>query len=62
MQKHGREQRRNRVARQDVDRDRGPLVDEGIAALQLEKEDQRVDEDNDAGGDGIVHPAPRCVS
>ncbi len=62
VEKHGGEQGGEGVAGGDVGGDGGPLVDEGVAALELEKEDESVEDDEDDGGDGKVYPASRCVS
>ena len=62
MEKHGGDQGDEAVAGADVGGDGGPLVDEGVAALEFEKEDDYVEHDDDDGGDGKVEPAPRYVS
>jgi hypothetical protein len=62
MEKHGGEQGDEAVAGADVSRDGGPLVDEGVAALEFEEPDKNVEDDDDDGGDGKVDPAPRYVS
>ena len=62
VEKHGGEEGGDGVAGEDVGGDGGPLLDEVVSALQLQEEDEDVDDDDDGGNDGIVHPAPRCVS
>ena len=62
MQKHRGEQGDEAVARADVGGNGGPLVDEGVAALEFEEPDEDVEDDDDDRGDGKVDPTPRYVS
>ena len=62
VEEHGGEQGDEAVAGADVGGDGGPLVDEGVAALELEEPDEEVEGDEEDGGVGKVGPAPGYVS
>jgi len=57
MQEHGGEQGDERVAGMDVGGNGGPSVDEGVAALEFEEPDEKIDGDEEDGGDGEVSPS-----
>jgi hypothetical protein len=46
-----------RVAGMDVGGNGGPSVDEGVAALEFEEPDEKIDGDEEDGGDGEVSPS-----
>ncbi len=62
MEEHRGEQGDEAIAGADVGGDGGPLIDEGVATLELEEPNEEIDDDEEDGGNGKVNPAPRYVS